>query len=240
MNKRAPFPPIEWTNAPRLARTPSRGDDHLSGRSLIALRYTGRRQRSGRKVPLQRVIVRNCYYRGDDPCVVENIREYLQGALYSGRQGVSLRRLLASGKFEVVEPPFVLAEPMPDCLVELRPEEFQHWFTTHRFNPPNSMEAFQFKPDDTPLRRLIELHWRKHAVQEHWTPARIRRLCAAWELTPYELAELIQWAPGHMDYFLKETTGFMRLPGPVAVWFYFLENFRLGLSVFPTLPQKAA
>jgi hypothetical protein len=233
--KRFRFPLIDATDVKRLPRTLSYGDDRDAGRVLIALRYTGPRRTHSK------VLIRNCYRSDRYSVVVENIREYVPAASphYTGKMGVSLKKLLRTGLFEVVKPPFKLTEPMQNCMLEMNAADFEREFKENRDTSLSAIDALRFQPDLTPMLRLLKVHWKEQHVHDGWTADRVRRVCVLWNLTPFELAELIQWAPGHMDHFLKAADkGTWRLPGPVAVWFYFLENFRFGISVFPSLPEE--
>jgi hypothetical protein len=234
--KRFPFPTVELTDSPRLPRDLSDGPgaEHTShGRALIALIYRGPR---GKK---RVALVRNCYAKASGTVVmVENIREYVPKMTARNRSR-SLPSLLATGMFSVLQPPFLVAEPVTNCMLEMAPEQFEAIFAENRVPGPTAAEARLFQPETTPLLRLFKFHWSKHRVRNHWDKDRVLRLCQLWGLTPFELAELIQWPPGHMNTFLRaQDDSPWRLPGPVAVWFYFLENFRFGVSIFPTLPEQ--
>lgn len=246
MNARPPPFPLIRTETTRLPRSPSHGTDRDSGSCLIALRHTKRRSTRLKKI----VIVRNCYRATYAPIMVENMREYIpkNSTRYTARRGVPLEKLKALG-FEVCAGPFIVDEPMHNCMAEMPHKEFAALWATHRVDVLGSIEARAFdqtaKFPETPTLAMIRLHWESRRVHEDWDADRIKRLCALWKLTPFELAELIQWAPGHMDRVLNSDAlkkGF-KMPGPVVVWFYFLENIRLGLSVFPdftTQEEKAS
>lgn len=231
MKQRAPFPPITLPDAARLPDGASYSTTRNAGCCLIALLFK----------PLykgpesHRVVIRNCYKAGRG-AVVENMREYLPHSSKIGRTGVLLARLLDLG-MEVVKPPFMLSEPRHNCIEEMTPAEFAWVWETNQDTSPDCVEAAKdHKEHKTPTLQLIQQHWNDQALYENWTPDRIRRLCALWGLTTFELAELIQWAPGAMDSFLNGMG--LRLPGPVAVWFHFLENMRFGLPAFPDLPRQ--
>lgn len=230
----AVFPPITQFNCTRLPRAASDSNDRTAGQCLIALST-----KAGRKSRPDRVLVRNCYYRPTDPIIVENMREFLpKRAVYRVKRGVSLNRLLGLG-FTVIEPPFMVREAIPNCIVEVSAEEFAALRETNVDRTPGGMEAQAFRPDETPMLRLIRLHWKHRRLQDNWTPERVLKICELMgSLTPAELAAMIQWAPGSMDAFMKG--GGTYLPGPVAVWFYFFENFHTGRSTFPGLPADFA
>lgn len=224
-----PFPLIERVDVERLPRAPSYSDERDSGRCLIALTYTGCRFKG-------QAIVRNCYFQNQSgEIVVENTRDLLpiRAARMRGT-GVGMSRLAKAG-FSVLRKPFMLVEPMHNCMAEMPVARFLELWKKHRDTTIGSAEARAFDPEQTPMLRLLKAHWRQHRVAEGWTRERVAKLCSMWGLTPFELCELIQWAPGHMDNFLKSA---FPLPGPVAVWFYFLENFRFGVPVFPQMPPS--
>jgi hypothetical protein len=183
--------------------------------------------------------VRNCYHSNRDPIVVENMREYLprkRAAKYTHFSSVSMRRLEAIG-FSVFRGPFLAEQPVPNFIFEATPKEFEEIWAAKQIVPPvNGAEAHEFKPGETPTMRLIELHWKERKLSDGWTVDRVRRICALLHLTPHELAALIQWPHGAMESFLNG--GGWRLPGPVVVWLYFLENLRTGIDVFPQFPAS--
>jgi len=240
--KDRPWPALEYENAKRLPRAPSYSEesDRDSGRCLIALRFTGHRFR-------KLILVRNCYTRtATGEIMVENTRDLMpKRAKRTKGAAVAMSRLARHG-FTIEKPPFMLTEPMHNCMAELREDEFARVWKINRDTAPTAMEAQHLRSaNDTPMRRLLAQHWKAHRVHEGWSATRVRKLCAMWDMTPFELAEMIQWAPGNMEHYLTiaDQTDVMKLPGPVAVWFYFLENFRFGVSVFPTIsdqPMKAA
>lgn len=244
--KRAELLPLIVNPAPeRLPRGASLTDDRDAGRCLIALTYAN--PKAGIR---KRVIVRNCWESSSGHVTVENMREFQRGGARATMfRGIGLKRLLeglpGDFRFHVVNGPFMVAKPFHNCLVEMNPAEWAKVWATHHDESVNSLEArAEEKAEDfeaTPTLRLFKAHWRERKVNEGWDARRILRLCKLYGLTPLELAELIQWAPGHMLRFMNGATG-VRLPGPVAVWFYFLENVRCGVSVFPTnfVPQETA
>lgn len=251
--KRLPFPLVVNPHATRLPRGSSYSDERDAGRCLIALTFESQR---GRKW----VIIRNCH-RGDEGIVVENMREFIPGrvkgrdrfrrkAIYRFAQsqkpkiatdGMSLARLKRIG-IVPYKSPFMLADPYHNSLLEMPARLFDELWKTHVVAKPSLTEKYYAAPDETPMLRLFRLHWRERQVRENWTAERIKRLCLLWQLTPHELAELIQWSPGGMNTVLANTATIAGniLPGPVALWFYFLENTKLGIDVFPSLPQTEA
>lgn len=258
MKRSAPFPPITDTEPTRLPRVVSddwearRGD---SGCCLIALAYQGKRlltrygsgkskgRSRGTRAP--RVLVRNVYHSHKYGPMVENIREYVpkQNAGYTGQQGKSLKFLLALPQFKLMQAPFRVKESMPNCMVEMNRNDWHRVWASNRDKPaPGSVEAHFFMPEETPTLRLLKLHWAGQRLHDRWTSDRVARLCALWGLTPHELAELIQWSHGHMDHLMKtgEGIGSRFIPGPVAVWFTFLENFKLGIPTFPQFTSEEA
>jgi hypothetical protein len=184
------------------------------------------------------VLVRNCHVqnfgRGDN-LLVENMREWLRksGPRYTRVNSVALARLKG---FTVVKPPFLVQEPVPNFMGEYMPEDFDRLWTERLDATPSAVAAQAAEPEETPLLRLIRAHWREKRVIEGWTRERVLRLCALWSLTPAELAELIQWAPGNMTSLMSG--GAIRVSGPACVWFLFLENFKCGVNVFPDLPSR--
>lgn len=182
-----------------------------------------------------RVLIRNCY-AATGRRVVENMREWLgrHGPRYTRRNGVVMERLQALG-FTVVRGPFMVAEPRPNCMAEISPKDFEDLWERHRDESVTAAAAAAVRTGETPTLRLIRAHWRVRKVKEGWTRERVLRLAALWKLTPYELAELIQWSHGHMQAVLNGSA--MLVPGPVAIWFTFLENFKCGVNTFPDLPH---
>jgi hypothetical protein len=228
-----PFPRIDNPEATRLPRGASYTMERDSGRCLIAIRRQSNRSRPPKKAWVH---VRNCYVRAENDVIVENGRHLLTRRTKG--DGVVLERLIAGG-YCVHRGPFMLEEPMPNCLVDISVKKFDELWETHRTDAPVGSPTPAI--NDTPMRRLLELHWREHGVNNLWQFERFMRLCRAWGMTPIEMAELIQWDLASMKHFLRgaaSTPAGWRLPGPVAVWFYFLENFRLGISVFPSLPEQ--
>ena len=237
--RHSPFPRIDNPAVTRLPRGASYTDERDAGRCLIALRFAPRRPRS-RKRFAPRIAVRNCYVRGESDIVVENSRELLHSTAHF-HQGVKLEKLTKDGTVEVYRGPFMVIDPMPNCIVEMKPRKFDALWETHRFTRASESSPRISAASDSPLRRLFELHWKAHGLGKPWQGVRVNRICRMWGLTPFELAEMIQWPCGRMEHFLKmaETSkDGWPLPGPVALWFYFLENFKLGISVFPTVPER--
>ena len=231
-----PFPPIENPEPKKLPRglSPRHATDKetSAGRALIALVKLTYGKSQGR------IWVRNCYEHTRYGIYVENMREYAKHKSACAR-AVRLRRLTRS-HFAIYKPPFLVSEPVVNCLVEMPKKDFDKLWKTHLFvHPPSFQTARAARPESTPMLRLLEAHWKAARLQEKWTPDRIVRLCRLWELTPHELAEMIQWPCSKMDYHLNnpDIAKFCNLPGPVAVWFEFLENFRFGLSTFPSMPE---
>jgi hypothetical protein len=241
------FPKVLIPEATRLPRAPSYCEsDKDSGRCMLALRY---QWGDGPKAKVS-ILVRNCYRSRnavEGAIVVENARDLFPSSYLRRCGGASLgrvlkRRRMRAGCTALHRGPWICVEPMHNCMLEYTVEEFEEiWKTNQHEAPMDSIAAWQFQPDATPTMRLIKLHWKQRRVHEGWTADRIRRVCALWKLTPFELGELIQWAPGRMDSFINGCD--VNLPGPVAVWFFFLENFPLGIPVFPDLggaTEKAA
>ena len=221
------FPYVTLPEARKLAEGPSYSGSRFAGETLIAL--IGH-------APLRRmVVIRNCYGHSNGPVMVENIREYLLGKRrWGGTHNVPLDQL---GALEVYRGPFKVAEPVPNFMLELTVDRFERAWDALQYNPAEPpTNLYSIRPT-SPTMALIDMHWRRHKVRENWTPERVRRLCALWKLTPHELAEFVQWTTAGMEAFL--TSSGRELPGPVCVWFYFLENVRMGVNVFPDLQPVA-
>lgn len=208
-------------------------------------------------------MIRNCHRgtptgKSDTSITVENVREFMPRTLNAlerknrryatyrrtmlqGQRGLSLDKMERLG-FVVVRRPFMVAEPHHNCMVEIRGKMLDELWKAHIVAKSTFAEKYLTPSDETPMLRLFRLHWQEMRVREDWTAERVRRLCKLWGLTPHELAELIQWSPGGMNSFLgnSKAVGAKILPGPVALWFYFLENTKMGVSVFPSLPETEA
>lgn len=222
MKQRAPFPPIADDEVTRLPRSTSNGTDRDSGRCLIAISKG------------ERVLVRNCYTGEREPIVVENMSAHVKRAARGS--GVAMTRLAREG-FKIVRGPFMVAHPCPGLQLSLDPLDFEAHWQNNRLGAPNYFKLYYFRPSETPTLITIRSHWRARRVREDWTPERIKRVCRLWSVTPHELAELIQWRPGWMEMHVNGKNSHP-LPGPVAVWLYFLENVRLGVPIFPDLQTE--
>lgn len=231
------FPPISKQDVERLARSPSYYPDDSSGRCLIALRESASEFDD-------LVMVRNCFVnRGTGASstvtLVENMRDRLPDDIRAKHPKSYVKLpLLEQLGFKVEKAPFKLIEPMHNCILDLTFDEFTEALALASLKPTAGPATET--DNETPMLRLLNLHWRE-ARLETWTPLRVRKLAAMWGLTTEELAGLIQWNQGRMNHFL--TPGIMagyRLPGPVAVWFQFLESFRFGETAFPSLSGESS
>lgn len=243
---------LPWVRRPAAGKLPhaaSYGGEYYSGEVLVALARPdpppgrGRPRLHPPDEGQRGIVVRNCYARSDGAMMVENMRHELRAPTGRG-SAVALARLEREG-WRLYREPWYTVEPRPNFMLELGRDRFEQEWAARQYREevlPTGIEAHQTAAPasewETPTFRLFALHWKQARLQERWAnPPRVRKLCALLGLTAPELAELIQWPPGAMERLLKSTVkpgeAPLRLPGPVAVWFHFLEATRLGLPALP-------
>lgn len=195
-----------------------------------------------------RIFIRNCYAgpsrNGVRKMVVENMREWRDRRNLAKGLGAPWPMLQKRG-FTIRKGPFLVKEFTPNFVLECSEEEFRLAWATRQYADhalPTGTDAHHPEViERTPTFRLIEMHWKQARLDEVWRPSRVLRLCRLLGLTPAELAEFIQFPQAAMERVVKSADGDegIRLPGPVAVWFHFLENSRLGIEALPDLSGAA-
>ena len=80
---------------------------------------------------------------------------------------------------------------------------------------------------------LIEQHYANFAEALEWSPDRFRRLCAALQLTPYELGALVRLRPGDTEACLNRGS----FPAPVELHLTIFERALFPNSQPPIIPS---
>lgn len=132
--------------------------------------------------------------------------------------------VLKARGWELVVEPFLLEEPMHNCMLELPEAAFMAIHEAHRVKERNSVEAYNGidAADETPSSRLIAMHYDGLGVTRNWTPERVKRLAVAWGMTIRELARYILCAPGRIEDYVNGAA--IELPGSVMLWFFHMER----------------
>lgn len=246
------MPPVWQDLALRLPRGSSYTKERDAGRVLIALRWPGvwRGRIFVRNVHTPRDGANSFgkVFRakhGHDPVAVENMREFdgmwnrlkVHG---TGKTGIyvpatrtrkfrhSYLHDLQERGWEVVAGPFIIEEPMHNCVLDLSEKDWAEIWATHRTGRWSLLHlgrqvASKFiDEEETPQAAEIRLHYRGLGVCEGWTPERVLKLGERWGLTVREIQHYICCESVVMDRFMAGKLD--TLPGPVCLWLFFMER----------------
>lgn len=269
------MPPISQDECRRLPRGESYSEERDSGRAIIALRWP--KLWKGRVFVRNVFTPRNDFNgfvkewrakHGSDPVAVENMREFDQmwsrlKVAESGKTGsyvpatrarkfrhTYLHTLKERG-WEVVAGPFLVEEPMHNCMLDLTEKEWAELWATQRTKPwavqhlARQTSSRFMDTEESPMASEIRLHYRALGVCEGWTPERVKALADAWGMTPRELQHYICCETVVMERFMAGKLP--TLPGPICLWLFFMERMlasRAGEqftdSLFPVLGRQSS
>ena len=267
------MPPIWQNECTRLPRGTSYTAERDSGRALIALRWP--RMWDGR-VFVRNVFTPRADYNGwvktyrkkhgKDPVAVENMREFdgmwnrLKVA-ETGKTGAYipatrarkfrhtyLEELLARG-WQVVAGPFLVEDPMHNCMLEMSEAEWTKLWTQNRTKVWNVQHLARqttsrfIDLEETAQAAEIRLHYRGLGVCEGWTIERVQKIADRWSMTTRELQHYICCESVVMSRFLAGKLP--TLPGPICLLLFFMERLAdqqdgkvFSETLFPVLGRQ--
>lgn len=235
------MPRIELTRGIRIPRAASYTNERDAGRAIVALRWPRLRTRGS-----VRVFLRNVHRRNNaDELRIENMREF--DGLWNrlrvhtlGRTNIfipatRMRKsrftpwsVLKERGWVMVCEPFMLEEPMHNCMLEMSLEEFRALHEHHRVKKRSAESAHNVSlEEETATSALIRQHYEELGVTAGWTPERVTRIAHMWGVTIRELARLILCPPGRIEDYVAGQATEMQMPGSVMLWLFFMERLAI-------------
>jgi hypothetical protein len=182
---------------------------------------------------------------GHNPIAVENMREFdgmwnRMKVARSGKTGAYVpatkaRKFrhsylddLKERGWEVVAGPFIVEDPMHNCMLEVSEAEWAKLWVENRTarwkvqHLARQVSSRFIDLEESPLAAEIRLHYRGLGVCEGWTPERVQTLADKWGMTTRELQHYICCESAVFARFLAGKLP--SLPGPICLWLFFMER----------------